>query len=386
MELKNIKSLIYLSRGNLPSQMAHTAQIAKMSQALSQKVDNFELITSGNLGAAIRGLDQEFKDWYNLHRDFKLVRLPVHLRKCFPFPKTYQSSRYFKLALLYTYLKSPSLVYCRTVPLVERLLKMGIPVLWEWHEPIKDGSSESNFFKYKNLVGVVTLSQKLAEQYIQIGLDAEKVLVAHSAVELENFLPHQDQKIARNNLHLPLNQKIIVYSGHLYEGKGIKTIIETAHLLPEYQFILVGGWTGDIERVKKLCQDENLLNVRLIGHVPQSQLSSYLYAADILILPTSQYWNLATFTSPLKLFEYMAVKKPIVASALPNIMTVLRNRENALLAEPDDALSFQQAINELIEKPDLADNIAESAYQEVKNFTWEKRAERVLNFAKARMK
>lgn len=361
--------------------MAHTIQVAKMAQALSQKLKNFELVTSGDIQSVWRGMDAEFQDWYGLHCNFKLVRLPIRKRINYPFPQDFHSPRYFKLAILYTCFKSPSLVYTRSPKIVELLLSVGIPVLWEKHESIHENSPSRKFFTDKNFVGFITISSSLAEDYIKYGLSRNKSLVAHSAVDIKSFLPYQTKDLARQKLSLPQNEKIILYSGHLYEYKGIPTLLETARLTPEYKFVLVGGWADDIKRVEEDCKKLSLNNVHIVGHVLQSQLASYLYAADVLILPTSKSWKLAEGTSPLKLFEYMVTKRPIVASALPNIITVLRDRENALLVEPDEPLAFKEAIVNLFKNPSLASSIAERAFQEVQNFTWDKRAERVLQFA-----
>lgn len=384
--MANLKSLIYLSNGNLPSKMAHTIQVAKMAQALSQQIENFELVTGGDFRSALKGIDLDFQNWYGLHHQFKLVRLPTHLKIEYPFPQDYQSYQYCKLAVLYACLKSPSLVFTRSSSIVKLLLKIGVPVLWEKHEIISEKPSTHKFFTNKNFIGFVTISQQLAEQSIKYGLSPEKVLVAHSAVDLENFLPYQTKQLARQKLSLPQNEKIVLYSGHLYKSKGIPTLLETARLMPECRFVLVGGWDEDIKRVQEDCQQLNLHNVQLAGHILQSELASYLYAADVLIVPTSKHWHLAETTSPLKLFEYMSVKRPIVASALPTIMTVLRERENALLAEPDDPLSFKEAVISLLENSVLANQLTERAFEDVQNCTWNKRAERILQFSRERLK
>ncbi len=383
--MAKLQSLIYLSSGNLPSRMASSIQVAKMAQALSQKIEDFELVTSGDIWSSFKGINSEFKDWYGLYCNFKLVRLPVHIKVKHPFSQHYQSERYFKLAVSYACLKSPSLVYARSPKIVELLLKVGIPVLWEKHEPINENLSNCKFFTDKNFVGLVTISSQLAEHYVNHGLSPEKVLVAYSAVDIRNFLPYQTKDLARQKLSLPQDRKIVLYSGHLYEYKGIPTLLETALLMPECNFVLVGGWANDINKVKEDCKNLNLHNVHIIGHVPQSELASYLYAADVLIIPTSKSWKLSETTSPLKLFEYMVAKRPIVASALPTIMTVLRDRENALLAEPDEAVSFKNAIVNLFENPTLANAVAERAFQEVQNFTWDSRVERILQFAALRL-
>ena len=156
-------------------------------------------------------------------------------------------------------------------------------------------------------------------------------------------------------------------------------------MMPEYTFILVGGWESDVLRVKETCKHKNIHNVCALGHVPQSELATYLYAADVLLLPTSLSWEQAQSTSPLKLFEYMYVKRPIVASALPNIMSILRDGENGILAAPDEPASFKSAIEKLFLNPALTASITENAFQEVQNFTWDNRAEIILNFVREKI-
>jgi len=385
--MKTIQSMIYLSRGSLPSKMANSIQVAKMAQAFSQKIKDFELVTCGDICSMLRGMDAEFQNWYGLQKKFKLVRLPMHIRVKYPFPANYDNQNFYKLAVLYACLKSPSLVFTRSPNIAAILLKIGIPVLWEWHEPVREDSVSTyrEFFINKNLIGVVTTLPQLAENYNKHGLPTEKILVYPNGVDLMNFLPYQEKILARQKLSLPQDVKIIVYSGHLYNYKGIPTVLATARLLPEYKFILVGGWSDDVIRVKKDCEENNLNNVYIVGHVSQSDLASYLYAADILILPTSKSWDLAEATCPLKMFDYMATKRPIVASALPTIMTVLRDQHNALLVEPDEPVSFKKAIVTLFENSLLASTIAERAFQTVKNLTWDSRAESILQFAAKRL-
>jgi len=378
-----IGSLIYISNGNLPSKMAHTIQVAKMSQALSQQVKSFALLTGGDIASAMRGMDDVFRDWYGIRKPFNLMRIPVHRKVEYPFPPGYASNAFCKFASFYAYLRYPALVYTRSPRVVDFMLALHVPVLWESHEPLPTPFPDQfvERLTHPDLVGFVTLSEEVARSYVHAGLSDEKVLVAHSGVDIGNLLPVQEKQAARTKLALSQDEKIILYSGHLYEYKGIPTLVETAALLPDYQFVLVGGWQEDIDRTRQLCQQKGVENVSLVGHVEQSELATYLYAADVLVIPNSRNWKLANTTSPLKLFEYMAVKRPIVASALPNIVTVLRDRHNALLAEPDNADSFKAAILTLISDPALGEQIASQAAEDVQQYTWEKRANRVLRHA-----
>ena len=385
--MATLDSMIYLSNGKMPSQWAHSIQVAKMSQAYAAQVQNFELLTSGSVASLLKGSSQRsnetFKQWYGLRQDFKVIRIPAHLKAAEVFPANYYSARYYKLALLYSYFKRPTLIKTRTqIPAVMELLRQaGLPVLWEHHEQLKPESRLCQFFQHPNLIGVVTISPYLAENFIAHGLSADRVIVAPSGVDLASFLPAQSKEAARQHLDVDPTAKLIVYAGHLYDYKGIPTILATAKLMPTCQFLLVGGWAEDIARVRETVQTQGLTNVTVVGHVPQTEIASYLYAANVLLLPTSKSWALAEGTSPLKLFEYMAVKRPIVSSALPTIKTVLRDQENGLLVEPDDPVAFKQAITQLLDQPTFAQMLAERAYETVQDFTWEKRAAKILDFA-----
>lgn len=386
-----ISSMMYVSSGNLPSQLASSGQIAKMSQAFAQQVSQFELVTSGDLHSWLHswlhGMDTAFQSWYNLRHPFSLVRIPVHIRQSDPVAQHYQNYRYQKWAAAYAYVRSPQLLYTRTPFIANLLLSYGASVMWEWHEHLPE--QHYSLIHHPNLLGLVTTLPQLAEDFRQQGVPGAKICVAANAADLESLTQplsvSQCQTDLRQQLTLPATDPIVLYSGHLYDYKGIPTVLDTAALLPTCQFVLVGGWATDVERVTAQCQERSLQNVHLVGHVPQSELAPYLYAADIVLLPTSRSWALANTTCPLKLFDYMAVQKPIVASALPTIQTLLSDHHNALLVEPDNPHAFQQAILTLLQAPDLATAITRQAFQDVQQFTWDNRAAQILQFAAERL-
>ena len=85
------------------------------------------------------------------------------------------------------------------------------------------------------------------------------------------------------------------------------------------------------------------MNSRMEGFVAQREVSAYLLASDVLVMPYSSGVTIrdgteaGEFTSPLKLFEYMAAGKPIVATGVPSALEILRPGENFLVVPPDDA-------------------------------------------------
>ena len=378
-----INTMIYLSPGNLPSQLAHTTQIAKMGQALAQQVNRFELVTAGDWAGLGRKTDLELRQWYGLRRSLPLVSLPVHWRRPSVFPADYRNWTYYRLASLYAYLRRPDLIYTRTTTQARYLMGLGVPFLWEWHEPPQP--YHQDIVNSPSLLGLVTISPQLVEAYRAVGLDGDRILCWPSGTDLEGFRPYQTQAQARQALDLPNPQPLILYSGHLQDYKGIPTILAVAKRLPDYQFMLVGGWPADVERLQQQVQGQGLANVQLIGHVNQSHLSTYLYAADVLLLPTSQTWELANTTSPLKLFDYMSVRRPVVASGLPTIALVLRDGHNGCLVAPDNPAAFAQAITNLLSQPAWAAALAEQAYRDVQAYSWDHRARDILTFARARL-
>lgn len=382
---ETVQSLIHISPGSVPSQYAHTVQIMKMAEALSDKVRNFELLTSGDLWSILTGKKLDISDLYGLHKKFRITRIPTNWNRKYSLTEHYcGGSLYYRLSALYCMIKSPTLIYTRTLAGIETILKTNIPVLWEHHTTLTDAYFRG-LTKYPNLIGIVVTTANLGEIAIAGGVPPERILVEQSAVDLNNFLPYQTKSQARSKIHLDGNRPVVTYVGHLYERKGTPTILDVAAQMPLCEFVLVGGWEKDVVALKETCRTRNLQNVRLIGHVNQSRLPDYFYAADILILPTSDHPDHTLMGSQLKLFEYMASRRPFVASALPTVKTIVMDGYNALLAEPDNPSSFRNAIEKLSSDPKLSEKISEQAYEDVQYYTWDKRAERILKFAGERL-
>tara|TARA_B100000749_G_scaffold222723_1_gene177878 strand:- start:50 stop:454 length:405 start_codon:yes stop_codon:yes gene_type:complete len=111
--------------------------------------------------------------------------------------------------------------------------------------------------------------------------------------------------------------------------------------------------------------------------VEPSRVSGLLAKGDVLVLPNVGSGSTVNYTSPLKLFEYMAAGKPIVASNLPSIREVLRDGENAVLVEPGNPTALTSGLRRVLEDRKLAERIASRAFDEVTEYSWDCRAARV---------
>jgi len=117
----------------------------------------------------------------------------------------------------------------------------------------------------------------------------------------------------------------------------------------------------------------------LITQKPNKEIPFYLKAADVLVLPNKKGEDISEkYTSPLKMFEYMASKRPIVASDLPSIREIL-NDHNSIIMEPNDPQKLAEGIKEALNQ-DLSQKISQQAFSDVQSYTWEKRTKKILEF------
>jgi glycosyltransferase involved in cell wall biosynthesis len=172
----------------------------------------------------------------------------------------------------------------------------------------------------------------------------------------------------------------IGYAGHLYPWKGADLVVEAVTALQDTRGLIIGGHEAetDLQRLKTLATTLDCASrVTFTGALPPPEVAARLREADVLLLPNPASAISTSFTSPLKLFEYMAAEKPIVASDLPSIREVLRDGENALLVPPGNPPALTAAIRRLKEQPELAAKLAAQAGIDALEYTWDRRAERL---------
>jgi glycosyltransferase involved in cell wall biosynthesis len=175
-------------------------------------------------------------------------------------------------------------------------------------------------------------------------------------------------------------EPVVGYAGHLYAWKGVDALLRALALTPDVRALVVGGHERepDLARLKALARELGVdTRVTFTGHVEPSKVPGLLAQAMILVLPNPASAISTHFTSPLKLFEYMAAGRAIVASDLPAIREVLRDGETALLVEPADPAAIAEAVERLIEDHAFAQRLARAAHARAAEFTWARRAERL---------
>jgi glycosyltransferase involved in cell wall biosynthesis len=149
--------------------------------------------------------------------------------------------------------------------------------------------------------------------------------------------------------------------------------------LPDARGLVIGGLAGepDLERVRALAGRLAPGRVTFTGQLDPPAVAARLQEADVLVIPNPPSRISAAYTSPLKLFEYMAAGRPIVASDLPALREILTDGEHAVLAEAGNAETLAAALRRVLGDRDLARRIAGRAFDAVRDYSWARRAERL---------
>ena len=188
---------------------------------------------------------------------------------------------------------------------------------------------------------------------------------------------------SREKFGVPLERRMALYAGQLFSWKGVDTLIQSVSYLPRDVWIyIVGGGDKEREELKKRVPESLNERIVFVGFVNPTLVSFWLSAADVLVLPNTGSAKVSLYyTSPMKLFEYMASSRPIVASRIPSISEVVTDREG-FFAEADDARSFAKTIETVLTNEEEAQKRAEQSHEAAQNYTWEKRAVKIMDHMK----
>ena len=171
--------------------------------------------------------------------------------------------------------------------------------------------------------------------------------------------------------------------GHFFSGKGMEVAAALAALLPECDVHAVGGTERDLALWRGRCAGQ--ANLHLHGFVAHGSVHAWLVRFDLLLAPPAPRVSSAAgreigrWMSPLKVFEYMAAGKPILASDIPALREILRDGDTALLLPPGEPQAWADAARALLREPGRAAALAARARTALlAEYTWDVRAARIL--------
>ncbi len=368
--------IVYISQSIIPSRTANSIHVMKMCQAFADNGHEVILLAPDYKEQYEKDIDDIF-EFYNVKNNFTV-------KKLFALNIKYKSLVYMLSILKYFFFNKADLVYGRFLFGCYISSLLDFKTILEVHAPIKKSSKFSmsifnKLIENNKFSKLVVISQVLKDIYISNGyLNNEMIEVAHDGAD----------KVENLNRKIKLKGKDEVlkvgYIGHLYKGKGMEVIEKIADKVSDdVEFHIIGGLEKDIQYWKNKIKSTN---VYFYGFVQQKDLTMYTNSIDICLLPNQKVIlpngakndsdNISAFTSPLKMFEYMAHKKAIISSDNRVLQEVL-DSSMSILVDPEDYSQWLKAIEQMKDKK-LRESLSTKAFEEFKKYTWENRAYRVL--------
>jgi len=286
------------------------------------------------------------------------------------------------------------LVFSRSLRACLLPARRGVPTVFEAHT-LSSLTGRQDRWVLRRLAsapgfrGIVAISQALADDLVdELGIDPGLLHVAHDAVHLEpnpvEPSPVEPSVPARDRRE-PGAPIRVGYTGSLFPGQGADVLLDVAGACPWATFAIAGGPDALAAALRERARSEGLTNVVVHGMLDPVDARALQRDCDVLVAPfahrieSDSGHDIARWTSPMKVFEYMASGRPIVISDLPVLREILRPEVDALMVPPEDPEALIGALARLRDDPDLGARLARAAHERVRSeFTWELRARRIL--------
>ncbi len=366
--------ICYIANIRLPTEKAHGIQIMKTCEALTELGHEVTLI----IPRRDNPLKGDIFDYYSIKTRFPVIAIPsLNILVLGRIGYWIQTLLFSEMAVWKIWKIRPDVIYARDPIILINLILVFKNIFFEAHRG-DSGFVTRILLKKARLLAITHGLQNFYSPFIK---NTDRSIVVPDAVDVEKFSINMSKSECRIKLGLPLDKKIALYAGHLYEWKGAQFLAEASKKFDNNELaVFVGGTENDIRLFKIINKDNQ--NMMIVGHKSHSDIPYYLASADVLVLPNSGKEAISRlYTSPMKLFEYMASGRPIVASELPSLCEVL-DPETAVLVKPDDADALYQGIKKVFDDESLGSRISDNARKKVSTMTWVNRAMAITIFIK----
>lgn len=393
---------VYVSNARLPTPMAHGLQIMQNCEAFAEAGATLTLWTPLRRPVPGASATGDPFAYYGVRRDFRWRRLPCldltpHFRAGGTPAKAahyLQLVSYGLVALLLAIFTRADVFYSRE-PMTLLLLSLVKPRRQLVYEAHAINQTRAGVWLQRTVlrrVGLaVAVAPPLRDHLARLTADAPdaaRLMVAHDGIRRARFDPLPDLPTARAAAGWQPDAFIVGYMGRLKTmgmAKGVDTLIDAiARLHPSLPvaLALVGGPDDVADEYRRYWLAHGLPPERFLyaGQVAADDVPRYLSAFDVCAMPLPWTPHFAYAASPIKLFEYMASGRAIVASDLPSYADVVTHDHNALLVPPGDPAALAAALARLHGDPALRQRLAACARQQAfDHYTWAGRARAILD-------
>lgn len=388
--------LLYIANIRLPTEKAHGLQIMQNCEAFADAGADVTLWVARRVNTPEMQAVRDPWAHYGVRRNFRLRRVPcidllplVPDRNDLPAKVIFHIQQWtFTLAALFLALVARAdVIYSRDLPILLLLsfVKPRRMLAYEAHQ-LRTGRAGRWLQRQvaRRAGTVIPVTARLGEALAAMGVNPANILVAHDGIRRERFDNPPSRADARAALGWPAGAFIVGYVGRLQTmamDKGVADLVEALRQVDGAALALVGGPDDMADSLRRRWLSSGLDERCFInaGQVQPERVPLYLAAFDICAMPFPWTEHFAYYASPIKLFEYMASRRAIVASDLPSTAEVVRDGESALLYPPGDVNALAAAIIRLRDDPALRERLAARAYAGVlARYTWDARAKAIL--------
>jgi glycosyltransferase involved in cell wall biosynthesis len=270
---------------------------------------------------------------------------------------------------------------------VPHILEVNAPLAYEQEKmrglEMKHLASETERLIFRSTDRVVVVSRALREYVASCGVPEARLQVLPNAVDPQRFAAAKNQKLIRAQYGLA-DKCVIGFVGSLKPWHGTETLLAAfreVHAAAENTHLLIVGDGPAREELENYARANGLNGaVTFTGSVHHDDIPNYIAAMDIAVAPYKPYENF--YYSPIKIFEYMIMSKPVVAGKIGQVEEIIKNNETGILFEPGNIRELAAALIKLTDDARLCHRLGEMARLWVlQERTWENNARQVLKIA-----
>ena len=231
---------------------------------------------------------------------------------------------------------------------------------------------------------LIAVSQPLGQQIECAGIPADRIVVLANGVELERFLLDGERAAARERLKLA-GRYVIGLVGTFKPWHGTETLLAAFADLhrsdPLTHLLLVGDGPGRAQLEERVRDAGLRAAVTFTGTVPHHEVPRHIIAMDVAVVPYPALTE--TYYSPLKLFEYMAAGRPIVASRMGQVAEILEEGQTGLLFEPGNVRELSDCLRRIRRAAAWGEELGRQAREACRAYTWDNNAARLIEQVRA---
>ena len=362
-----MKKFDYVAEINLPSNSAYPLHVLKMCDAfaeLNYKVTLYIFYKDSKLNF------NKIKKIYNLKNSFEIKSIFNH-------KKNYSFLDRLKLASFSNNkIDTKSLILSRSIITSIFLAFQKKKNSLEIHHQLQGLTNLifklRNFFTNKKYLNFILIHKNLIKK---LNVKYNRSIILDDAVDINDFKKTRSKET---------NQ--CVYTGSLLKGKGIEIIKKLANLNPKIKFNIYGD-INDISSDNSVILKKD--NVNFNNHVNYFQIPKILSKHRILLMPyqkkvygIGKNLELSQFMSPMKMFDYLASGKIILASKLKVYEHVLKNNKNSFLVHSDNIDQWNYMLRKIFYSKNQYKDIRNNALKTATKYTWVKRVKKIIRFNK----